>query len=231
MASPSVESLTETAFSSSTTSHNVNMPASVTAGWLLLMGFGFSTDETITTPTGWSIVAAKVTNTATQIVYGKVADGTEGGTTVDVVTATNRGAAAQVYAISGWGGTLADDVNEGTGATGSSSTPDPPSVSWTWGALDELIIAFAHATATSTFSAAPTNYTNLETTQANTAGSANWMASARRALTATASPENPDTFTLSGSELWVANTIAIKPSIPRSLAVFSRPLRIWNARR
>ena len=214
MASPTIESVTATAFSASSTTHNVNMPASVTAGWLLIMGFGFSTDTTVTTPTDWSIVSAKVTDTATQIIFGKDADGTEGGTTVNVATGASRAAAAQVYAISGWNGTLASDVTDGGGASSggaADNAPNPPSVAWGWGALDELILAFAHATAASTFSSAPTNYTNLTTTQASSAGSANWMASARRSLTATASPENPGTFTLSASELWVANTIAIRP--------------------
>lgn len=232
MTAPSVESLTATPFSSSATAHLVNMPASVTAGWLLLMGFGFSPDTTVTTPSGWSIVAAKITDTATQIVYGKVADGTEGGTTVDVVTGVARPAAAQVYAISGWGGTLATNVVSGGGNTSGgtpTNAPDPPEVSWTWGALDELFIVFAHATATSTFTAAPTNYTDLTTTQAASAGSANWMASARRAVTADASPEDPGTFTLSATELWVANTIAVKPA-SKAPPVFSRPWRIWTAR-
>ena len=213
MTVPVVEALTPTTFDTDATAHLVAMPATVNADELLLMLFTADGNPTITTPSGWSIIAAATAygTSVTAIVYGKKAVGDEDGTTVDVVTSASEQAAAQVYRISGWGGTLATDVVAGTPATGGNTNPDPPSASWTWGALDELIIASAHYSSAVTISAYPTNYTDGTFTTSGGGAAGGMVASARRALTAAASPENPGTFTTSGSVFWVTNTIAIKP--------------------
>ena len=216
MTAPVVEALTPTTFGADATAHLVAMPATVNANELLLMEFTADGVPTITTPSGWSIVAAATANgtIVTAVVYGKKAVGDEDGTTVDVVTSVAEQAAAQVYRISGWGGTLATDVVAGTPATGGDASPNPPSVSWTWGALDELIIASAHYSSAATISAYPASYTDGTFTTSGGGTAGGMVASARRVLTAGASPEDPGTFTTSAVVSWVTNTIAIKEAVP-----------------
>lgn len=222
MASPTRQSVSGTTFASAT-SHPVACPATVNLGDLLAMIFGLDGTTTgaptLTTPSGWSILCVRTqaqvaANFVAGIVYAKDAAGTEGGTTVDVVTSAAVVAAAQVYRVTGWGGTLGTDVVAGTpSSTNTGQTIDPPSVSWSWGSLDELIIAATVSDANGwTGPTAPTNYTNL--TVENLGATPVTIASATRALTATASPEDPGVFTWTGASNhpMVAFTIAIKPA-------------------
>ena len=224
MASPTVQSITPSTFGTDATAHLVSMPATVDAGDLLLMLFTADGAPTITTPSGWSIVAAKTDRTSAvcAVIYGKDAAGTEGGTTVDVVTSASEQAAAQVYRITGWGGTLSTDVVAGTPVTAVSADPNPPSVSWTWGTVDVLVIASEHHSANDNASAGPTNYTNLTTTNTATGFAGAAIGSARRAMTAASSPENPAAFTLASND-HIANTVAVKGQVdtttPRRITV------------
>ncbi len=94
--------------------------------------------------------------------------------------------------------------------TGTSTAPDPSSVTPTGGSKDYLFIACAgHDDARSGFSAAPTNYSNLNAFA--TGGGANGCtgATAERALTA--STDDPDAFATGRSEPWAARTVVIHP--------------------
>ncbi len=202
---PTVASVTESTFSTATTAHAVLMPATVVSGDLLLALLRCDADATsITTPSGWTAKSGAVTGA----LYAKVADGTEGGTTVDFVTDIADEMAAQVYRINkntwygdvGIGVTFAD-------ATATSTTPDPPNLAPGWGTLDILWLAISHDTTSTAYTAFPANYTNTINTQ-ETGGDAS-VVSVRRELNA--SSENPGTFTLAASRLWHARTIAIRP--------------------
>lgn len=222
MAAPTHQSTTGTSFASAT-AHACNEPATVNAGDLLLLGFYCNiTTATFTTPTGWSIQCAGTTQgtNVNAIVYAKSADGTEGGGTVAVTTSVAVVADANILRITGWGGTLGTDVVSGTPAGGASANPDPPSTSWTWGSLDALGVAFEHfnAAGSLTVSSYPSGYTSGVQT-----GS---MATASKALTAQASPENPGTFTNSGAANWIANTIVIKQASAAPFPPF--PWRTFN---
>ncbi len=144
MAFPQVEDTVTRIFLTASTSHAVVMPATVNAGDLLLMTVSAhaSGADGIDTPTGWSIVSSYIlASTAGQIVYGKDAVGDEGGSTVTVTMTNSSSVVAIVQRISGWGGTLGTDV-EATTPVGPTSTsaPDPPSITATWGADDNLFI-------------------------------------------------------------------------------------------
>lgn len=232
MTAPTVESITTQSFNSGDTTHNVTMPATVNAGDLLVLGISFYVGGAITTPAGWTALCVDtiITGTSHCAIYGKLAVGTEGGTSVNVATANPALGASHVYRITGWNNiSLAIGVASGTPATGTSANGNPPSCSWTWGVLDELALTFVHLNPFSvvgTITSYPTNYTSgTDTVGTDGVTGTAEIGSARRALSAAASPEDPSTFTQS-NVAWVANTIVVCPLIviakkPTSLRMVS----------
>jgi hypothetical protein len=105
---PTYESTTVTDFSSDTTAHAANMPATVNAGDLLVAFAAFDMTALITTPAGWTNMLANGTNSAlVGGVFAKVAAGNEGGTTVDFATDTAQRGSVHVIRVSSWAGVLA----------------------------------------------------------------------------------------------------------------------------
>lgn len=221
MTSPTAAAPTTTIISTSGTAHSINMPATVNSGDLLIMFVGADNGlaPTFTTPTGWSIQCALTAQggSALSIVYVKSAAGTEGGGTVGVTTSANTDMVANVFRVLGWGGTLGTDVVSGTPATASSTAPNPPSASWSWGSLDVLAFAaFGYSKGTTvTVSADPTNYTGETNTWDSTNGAG--IVTTQRALTAAASPEDPAAYTCTTTS-WVANTVVVKQAVTTSVA-------------
>lgn len=203
MASPTVVTTAVTSDGAPVTSHTVNLPASLVNGNLLLMVFTAGVAAGTVTATGWTFMTTEGASQSITIGY-KTSNGSEGAT-VTVSTTGNTKACTSVYQISGWTGT----PEKGTIASGTSTTPDPPNLTPSWGSADNLwIAACAVANNGSIVTAAPTNYTNL-LTQGSTGGSTVIdMASAERQLTA--SSEDPGTFTLSVSKAWNAQTVAVQ---------------------
>jgi len=209
---PQVLSVTETSFSSVTTAHLVDMPATVDAGDLLLMLCVGETVDSATLPSGWTVeysFSFGTSNLAYCII--KIAIGDEDGTTVDVVTNTATTACAQVFRITSWEGSLAS-VEQTRLENQNSNIPDPPSHSAGWGAEDTLWIAAFHAIDDDeTVSAFPTSYVNgVDTITGGGTNTGGTLGSATRELNAAS--ENPAIFTLTGSERWSAITFAIRPS-------------------
>lgn len=216
MTFPVVESITETPFATAATEHLVDFPATVNAGDLMLLIASSDGNAIQTTPTDWTLLDKRSPNNQ---VYGGVyvldAAGTEGGGTVDVVTASAEEMSAHMYRITGWKGTLGDDVDISTfveEATGSNA-PDPDSVTAGGGSADNLFIAIAvsgddDAVATG----APTSYTDLTTVSSDSVTSSAQPAShsARRELAAAS--DDPSAFTLDESDQWLAWTVVIAPA-------------------
>lgn len=217
MAFPVVESLTPTLFGSNTTAHQVAMPATVNAGELLLTFFTNDGSATVTNPGGgWASLGTAVNGTNVRAsVYGKIADGTEGGTTVNFVTSATEHAAAQVYRISGWGGD-ARDVQVSTTANGASTAPNAPSLDPGWGTGEVLWLTYAGYSSGATVSSYPANFTNGTLSRSATSGTTATaeVATARRETTAAS--EDAGAFALTASSAWVAMTVAIRSAaIPR----------------
>lgn len=201
-------------FSTASTSHSVNLPATVTSGNLLLIFFtiGNASDSTaFTPPSGWTALFDTEAQTARGACFAKVAAGTEGGTSVSVTNTDSETATAQVMQISDWYGSLSG-ITTGTPANTTSAAPDPPSVTASWGSAKNLFIISVHASDDDqNLTAAPTNYTGLTSVISgggnNNGGS---TGTARRELEA--ATDDPGTGTLQSSEGWVANTIVIRPA-------------------
>ncbi len=217
MAFPVVESITETIPGESSDFLEVSMPATVNAGDLLIMFFANNLSHVITTtPSGWTFLDDGLANGDRDriSVYVKDADGTEGGTTVTVsIAPEDESLCAQVYRVTGWNGTVPDDVELSSFNTGSSANPDPPSLSPAWGVEDTLWIVLTnwHDLARS-ITAYPASYgTGTSTTEGGDDGGAG-IGSAQRELN-TAS-EDPGTFTLSGGTPdWATAVLAVSPVI------------------
>lgn len=222
MAYPSVESITETAFPSKSTTHNVAMPSTVSVGDLLLILFGLggsSVDDTLTTPDGWDVLFSTPTGTSTA--YGpfagyiKISDGTEGGTTVNVASSGTLEASSQVYRISGWYGDLAGIEAGGEQHSGGSSNPNPLPYTASWGARENLwIAAFAAVDDGEDINTAPTDFTDeLATIADGGLNNSITIGSARREYSTTADLD-PGNFNITGSEAYGAVTIVVRPALP-----------------
>jgi len=220
LAAPAVASVTETAFGTDTTNHYINMPATVDVGDLLIVLFTNDGSATVTTPDGWTQLASTANGSAVRLsVYYKIAEGTEGGTTVNFVTSVAEQAAAQVYRITNWHGTTPPEIS--TAATGLSTRPNPASLNPVgWDVADTLWLAVAGQDRgdQSGTTAYPASYTDgTSTLSSNGLGNCRTH-SARRVLAAAS--ENPGAFTIPASEEWVAFTIAVRPA-PHDLTISS----------
>lgn len=197
------------------TAPTFTFPATCPAGSLVL--FIAATDNTaaFTEPAGTTgIVNANISATHRTCIFGKVAAGTEGGTTIDGTLAASEAMTYVALVIEDWHGSL-DGVEVSTGASGSSYNPDPDSLTPTWGAEDTLWLAYYTADyADHTATAWPTDYADNQITVAHseTLGGRQAIAVASRELAATSA--DPSTFTYGGTASnldWAAGTIAIRP--------------------
>lgn len=224
---PQVLDFSAQTFVNDTTSHNVAMPATVASGNLLVIFWTHRANggATVATPTGWTALYANIgpaSSAGNGSCFIRVADGTEGGTNVNLVTSLLRTAVAQVYRIGSWFGSLAGVEAAATAFTASTNAPNPPSLSPSWGSAKTLWFAHAAAAdddATLDAGAAnggfPVSYTNGTWTisGALAARGANLSCetgTARRELEAAS--DDPGAFTLSEQEGAMAQTVAIRPA-------------------
>lgn len=204
-------SATNTSNTSSGTTHTVNLPTGISSGNLLITLFTFTVNTTVTWPSGWnSIINAGGICGISQIRY-KIADGTEG-STMNLTVGSGGESAHHTYRITNWDGVTPPE-GASVGSGGGTLTPNPPSLSPSWGAADNLwIAAMMPAFYTTTLTSYPTNYSNgLNNNSSGGAGCR--LSSARRQLnTATEDPGN-FTITASPSSPWsYAMTVAVKPA-------------------
>jgi hypothetical protein len=201
---PVVESVTGGNNNSNATSHTVNLPAGIVANNMLVVVFSSDGNPTITFPAGWTPLFQQANGTAVKLgVWYKIAVGTEGAT-ITVTTSVVERTAHTSYRLStvhAW------QIMCGTATTGVTTQPNPPSSTPIYGAKDYLWIAVCGYDVNRTVSTYPTNYANGRNDYANNAAGCG-VGSARRELNATS--EDPGVFTISASDDWVANVIAVE---------------------
>ena len=193
------------------TSHTVSLPASISSGDLLILIFGHDGSGTVSWPVGYTEIhdaLADIDAAGIAIAY-RQADGGEGAS-ITVTTSSSQKSAHVTYRITGHIDPATQVPEDSTGATGTSTTPDPDSLTPTGGAKDYLWIACGVANAEPTVDGIPTNYTDgLHVAGAFEGGNCRTY-SARRELNA--SCEDPGTFTIGSSSEWRAVTLAIHPA-------------------
>jgi len=185
------------------TEHTVNLPADIGAGDLLLVFFGSDGVPTITFPEGWTELFQESNGNVTLGAWYRVADGEEGAT-ITVTTSVSEMASHNSYRITGYSGTPEISLR----GTGSSTIPNPRSLTPTWGAKDTLWFAVEGNDSNPTVTDYPADYTDGRNDVYDGFGGCG-VGSARRELNAES--EDPGVFTISGSEEWVTVTIAIRP--------------------
>ena len=213
MAFPTPSAPVATGFASSVTSMAVSMPTTVSSGDRLLAFVEVRNAGTWSTiPTGWSQLKLQAGggSVGDLTIFEKIATGSEGGATATWVASAATTAEWQVMRITGAHASTASEV---AGTSGDATNANPPSLTPTGGAQNYLWIAVAANAATGDttgFTAAPTNYTGLQSNGASSGGSTTNVASATRQLNATS--EDPGTFTPTSNRFWAAATVAVYPA-------------------
>ena len=207
---PAVAGTATSSRASNVAADSVTLPASVASGDLVLV-FHYSDGAlTRTFPSPWvEIKDALCSGSSCNIGVGYlIASGGE--TSVTVTKSVAERFTAISARITGWHGTTAPEIS--TGASGSSTTPDPDSVTASWGSDDNLFIAvnvFDNSAGAGVTSAWPTNYTgsNVQSPDITSAGRG---AIGTRDLAAAS--DDPGTFTISPTDQWWAGTVVVRPA-------------------
>ena len=218
MAFPAVAATATTNGSTAAINKVCNLPANIVAGQLLLLLLRSAAADTHSTPSGWTQLILNNSADASLDVFSlwyKVAAGNEGATvTVTATTSLKFGALAWRITNAELPGIIAPQVS--TVAVGTSTTPDPPSITPSGGAKDYLFmwIGCWEGEQTSPPASNPTNYAgNKIGCDSGTGGTVDTnvrCASATRNLN-TASAEDAGSWTISVSDDWSAITVIIHP--------------------
>ncbi len=210
---PTVAATASSFNNTNTTTQTVSLPSGIASGHLLIVLVScVSNAQTITWPAGWTeLFSQDVSTTQTVEAAYRVADGTEG-STISVSTPGSTACGHLAYRITGQHASSAPE--DGAPATGTSTTPDPPSLTASWGAEDNLWIAVfgSYNASNPAPPSAPTDYNNnfIEVSEGASDARTTMGMGTRNLNTAT---ENPGTFTQpEAAGHWVANTIVVRPA-------------------
>lgn len=178
---------------------SINVPPGA-VGELLLALVGTDANSSTTWPSGWTSLFNTFSTSDGISAAWRIADGTEGAT-ISVTSGANW-----YYAILRIGGNHATAAPEaGTAVSATATTGNPPAVTPTWGAANDLWVVMGHADSGVSVTY-PTNYNWVQTFNTNTGT----LAVAVRPLNA--ATEDPGTFGWGGSILNKVNTIAVRPA-------------------
>ena len=183
------------------------MPSGIAAGDLLIAFVAGDTNTTFTA-SGWTEITAQANSTLVQLtIFAKIAAGSD---TLTLVGEANDYAVV-VARITGHGVTnVSTDIAKATAATGSSATPDPPSLTPP-STKDWLFLeCFAADDDDDTATYWSTSYTGIAQRQSANSTTSCLVAAAYRQLN-TGSAENPGTMAMAATEEWVTQTLAIPP--------------------
>jgi hypothetical protein len=204
-----------TSGSTAATSHAVVMPATVSAGALLVV-LGRVAVAGAVSATGWTVNqdSSDGSDDVTFWAYrDTLADGTEDGTSVTFSHGNGKMAAIS-YSITGAEDPATQPPQASTVATGTTATVDPTTCTPTGGAKDYLWLWFGGWEGEQTLSkTAATNYgTNDVDVSTGTGGAITTncqIKAGNRQLNAAS--EDPGSVTLSASDDWTAWTLAVHP--------------------
>lgn len=221
---PVVEATAESSVNTAGTSHAVTLPAGMVESDLILITMDIgSTSATLNALTDWSEILDEASANGLKILRYT---GTGVPSNPTFTSSASTRSASIAWRISGADKSVTPQI--GTTATGTSTTPDPPSVTPSAGSKPYLFIAFYGAAGEEadddTWSdTPPTNYGPTPPLQkaCGTAGTnlGGLIAAASRQLT-TGSAEDPGTFAKDVSAAWRAQTIIVHPLTP---AVYVSP--------
>lgn len=196
----------------------VTLPASVAVGDLLIIGVVASSAVSLTPPAGWtSIVAFSATGIGGNT-WWKIADGSEGASVSVTVSGIGSRSSCWAYRITGHDPAVAPTGTALNSQT-SSTTPNPPSHTSGFGAVDTRWIAVWALNGSSTSNTTPSGYSTLVSgvTSQGSMGTAH--------LATTAASENPGNAVMGTAGTWAAVTIAVAPiQLPTGTITFTAPV-------
>jgi hypothetical protein len=188
------------------------MPNGVTAGDLLIAAI--STDGNTSAAAGggegWTNITDAANGSDVRLnILAKVA---AGGDALNLTLGAAVDSATHVMRIVDHGvSSVATDVEVGTAATGTSTAPNPPSVTPAANAKNLFIAVAASDDDDDSTAFAPTNYTGEGQGQSAATATACLIQVAYRYVT-TGSAEDPGAFTLAASEQWVTQSLCVPPA-------------------
>ena len=194
--------------------YNITLPSGIVSGNLLLMFFSKSNATDDLTNTGWTRLATSNLDSEFKVIFGRIADGTEGSTATFSVTTAAR-AAANVYRITGNRNGLTSSeiaVSSVVNSGGNATTANPPNLTPSWGSAENLwfAVALINDSATGAFISYSANYSLGQIFNAH-GSSSNSQAIASCARLLTASSEDPGPLTWTTARRSDAYTVAVRP--------------------
>lgn len=203
-----VASITQDILPSDSTTHNIPMPASVSAGdtlIVLLTVRASSGSVTITTPSGWSSIVSGPAGASSNVIsaYYKIAAGTEGGTTVNFSSSVAGHHAAQTWRITG---AINTPVAQEATASAATIVPLPSNNSGKSGSI--IWIGGFGSNGTAAPLAWPTTYTDNQNTTAS-GGTNVCRMNASSKINTTGNESSPGGFTMGSSTNYRSFTIAV----------------------
>ncbi|MEN9839288.1 MAG: hypothetical protein RL177_767 [Bacteroidota bacterium] len=191
-----------------TTNHAVALPADIVSGdRLLLFWSDANTATTVTTPSGWSVLSTSTVSGYRRMVFEKTASGSETRILTVTTSAAERSAHVVVAIAAGSydGATVVSPL-----ATGTSDSPDAPSLTSGFGSVATLWLAasFSAGDDNNPLPTGPSSFSGLVTGYAGDGNAFARMAVANQTLAA--SSNDPTAFTLGSTVTWAAATVAIR---------------------
>ena len=215
-AGPVVVSTATTIGSTASATPVINLPTTILSGNTLLAAVRVAGAGAIGWPSGWTELVDVATDASDDqfAMAWRKADGTES-TTISLSSA-NQKFAGVVWNIHGADDPTVQPPELSTIATGTSTTPDPTTVTPTGGAKDYLWmwIGSWEGEQTSPPASNPTNYTGVVGADSGTAGAVTTnvrVAGAHRYNNAAS--EDPGSWTISVSDDWTAYAVAVHPLV------------------
>jgi len=210
MAFPVVSSVNYSEETADTTTHDVLVPASISAGELLML-FVAIDGITVTEPTmtGWTTVHFENFTGITHAVWYKFASGSE--TNFTYTTSVAEKSANRTWRVTGAHASTAPAKSSGASA-GNFTSFNAPTVTPSWGAEDNLFVPFLAASGALSVSTYPTNYSDNQFFDTTPAGDGTDAGVALCSRNLNAASENPDSFTLGVAVDGAVKTYAIRPS-------------------
>ena len=146
----------------SSTTHNCALPSGLSAGQMIVLILSMANAQTITgAPTGFTQLYTQnsASGAARRIyVYYKIATGSEGSTVSVTFSAATTSMLSYAWSFDHCHGDIAAGTAVNT--TLSPQSPNPPSVTASWGSVKNLFIAILVANGTEVTRTPPTNYAN-----------------------------------------------------------------------
>lgn len=184
------------------TSHTINLPTCA-SGKLYIIAFSTDGNPGTTESGGTLVVEGNFSTNVRGEVYRLTSTGSD---TFSITTDASEESTAIAYCVAGAGG----NPEAGTPVTGNgTANSDPPSVTYSGGAGNNLFMAFRMADLSATdidVSAAPSGYSDFLFLSPVTHNAGADIAAATKH--STSATDDPGAFT-SGAEQWVAHTIVI----------------------